>query len=77
MRSRRYSCVISGMSIRGRTNQSSCSFLAKGQENERRTHTREWIARLANSACGRLRLWAVSSPCDQAEATPQYETPGN
>jgi hypothetical protein len=57
-------CVVSGMSPRGRMNQSRLFVPCKGQENERRTHIREWIASLTNGAYGRLRLRAVSSLCD-------------
>ena len=57
-------CVVSGMSLRGRMNQSRLFVPCKGQENERRTHIREWIASLANGDTGRPRLWAVSSLCD-------------
>ena len=45
-------------------NQSRLFVPCKGQENERRTHIREWIASLTNGAYGRLRLRAVSSLCD-------------
>jgi len=63
------------MSLRSRTDQSRLFVRRKGQENERRTHIREWIARLAYRDDARPRLWAVFSLCDETEAAPQYKTP--
>ena len=54
-------CVMSGMSFRGRTNESRLFVRCQSHEDECRTDIREWIASLANSAYCRLRLRAVAS----------------